>query len=91
MSEINDIEQLPEGIYPINIKLIQRHPRTEPSIIAKYKYDTYHKGSFRGGSNIDLNLITCKDKILFRQNSKVTYYIGTIHISFIQEWTEWRQ
>ena len=36
----------------------------EPSIIAKYKDGTYHKGSFRGGSNIDLRLIMCKDKII---------------------------
>ena len=25
---------------------------------------------------------------LFRQNSKVAYYIGTIHIYFIHEWME---
>ena len=30
--------------------------------MSKYKYGTYHTGSFRGGRNIDLNLITCKDK-----------------------------
>ena len=32
--------------------------------MAKYEYGTYHKGSFRGGSNIDLNLIICEDKII---------------------------
>ena len=31
--------------------------------MAKYNNVTYHKGSFCGGSNIDLNLITCDNKI----------------------------
>ena len=39
---------------------MQKYQRLEPSIEVKYKTGTYHKGSFRGGSNIDLNLITCK-------------------------------
>ena len=64
MSKINDVEELPEGNFPINLKLIQKYQRTEPSLMAKYKDGTYHTGYFRGGSNIDLNLITCKDKIV---------------------------
>ena len=36
----------------------------EPIIRDKFKDGTYHKGSFCGGSNIDLSLITCKDKIV---------------------------
>ena len=40
VSEINDIEELPEGIFTINIKLIQKYQRQEPSIIAKYKNGT---------------------------------------------------
>ena len=63
MSGINDIEELPEGNFPNNLKLIQRYQRTEPSLMAKYKYGTYHPGSFSGGSNIYINLIKCKDKI----------------------------
>ena len=63
-SEINDIKELPEGTFSINLKLIQKHQGSEPSIIAKYKYVTYHKGYFRGGSNIDIKLITCEDKIV---------------------------
>ena len=64
MSEINDIEEIPEGNFTINLKLTPKHQRAEPSIIDKYKDGTYHKGSFCGGSNIDLNLITCKGKIV---------------------------
>ena len=59
MSEINDIKELPEGAFPINLMLIQKYQRAEPIIIAKYKDGTYHNGFFRGGGNIDLNLITC--------------------------------
>ena len=64
MSVINDIEELPEGTFPINLKLIPKYQRTEPSIIAKYKTGKYHKGSFREGSNIDLNLIKLQSSVL---------------------------
>ena len=72
MSEINDMEEIPEGTFPINLKLIQTYKRLEPIIRDKYKDGTYHKGSFHGGSNSDINLIICKDKSSFRKNSKVT-------------------
>ena len=32
--------------------------------MAKYKDGMYHKCSFRGGSNININLITCEDNIV---------------------------
>ena len=73
MSEINDIEEVPEGIFGINLKSIQEYQRTEPSITDKYKDGTYHKGSFSGGRNIDFNLITCKDKIVIP--SKLQSYV----------------
>ena len=43
--------------------MIQKLQRDEPITIAKYKDNTYHKGSFSGGSNDNINLITCKDNI----------------------------
>ena len=55
------------------IKKNQKYQRSEPSIIAKYQDSTYHKGSFSGGSNIDLNLITCKGKIVI--TSKLQSYV----------------
>ena len=64
MSEINDTEEILEGTFPIHLKLIQKYQRSEPSLMAKYKNGTYHKGSFHVGSNIDLNLITCEDKVV---------------------------
>ena len=64
MSEINDIEEVPEGNFPINFKLIKKYQQKNPSILAKYKEGTYQKGIFGGGSNININLITCEDDIV---------------------------
>ena len=64
MPGINDIEELTEGDFPINLKLIQKQQRLGPSIIAEYKYGVCHKGSFCGGSNTYIKLITCKDNIV---------------------------
>ena len=61
---MNNIEELPEGTFPINLKLIQKYQRMEPSIKSKYKDGTYHKVSFHGGNNIEINLITCEDNIV---------------------------
>ena len=53
-SEINDIEELPEGTFPVNLKLIQKYQWLEPIILAKYGTGAYQQYSFRGGSNIDI-------------------------------------
>ena len=39
----------------------------------KYKGGTYHKFYFRGGSNNDLSLLTCEDKIFIP--SKLQSYV----------------
>ena len=64
MSEINYIEELPEGTFSINLKVIQKYQQAEPSITAKYEYGTYHKDYFCGGSNTYLKFITWKDNIV---------------------------
>ena len=51
----------------------------EPSIKAKYTTGTYQKHSFCGGSNIDLKLITCKNKIVILSKLK-SYVIHRYHI-----------
>ena len=48
MSEINYIKEIPEVTFPINLKIIENYQRTEPSLMAKYKYGTYHTGLSRG-------------------------------------------
>ena len=57
--EINDIEVISEGTFPINLKMIAQYQQTEPILMDKYEDGMYNKGYFHGGSNIDLNLITC--------------------------------
>ena len=64
VSEINYIEEIPEGNFPINLILIQQPKREEPNLMAKYKNGVYHEGSFRGGGNDKFSLITCKDNII---------------------------
>ena len=64
LSEINYIEELPEGTFLINLKLIQKYQRMEPSKRDKNKDGTYRMGSLRGGSNTDLSFITCKNNIV---------------------------
>ena len=64
MSEINDTEELPEGNFHINLKLIDQHKRKESSLMTKYKEGTYHKGSICGGINIYLILIMCEYNIV---------------------------
>ena len=64
MLEINDTEEIPEGNFPINLKLIAKYQHMESRIMAKYNYGTHHKGSFFVGSNIYINLITWEDNIV---------------------------
>ena len=73
VSEANDIKELPEVTFPINLKFIQKYQQAEPSIRCKYKTCTYHKGSFNGGYNIDLKHITREDNIFIP--SKLQSYI----------------
>ena len=60
-------------LFLFNLKLIKTYQRLEPSITAKYKDDTYQKGSFCGGSKFYLKLVTCKDKIVIL--SKLQRYV----------------
>ena len=80
MSEFNDIKKIPEGTFPIKLKLIQKYRRAEPRI-TKYKNGTYHKGSFCGGSNIGLNLITCDDKTIIPSKLKKLCIILVPYVS----------
>ena len=82
MSEINDIEEIPEGNFPIILKWIHRYQRAEPSMIAKYKNGTYHKGSFYGVGNADLNFITCEDKIVIPEKLQ-SYIFHWYHTYFL--------
>ena len=41
MSEIDYIKELPESIFPVNLKLIYQYQEKYPSLIAKYKTGTF--------------------------------------------------
>ena len=73
MSEINEIKEVPEGTFPIDLKLIHRYQLAEPSLMDKYEDGTYHKGSFCGDIYEYLSLVTCKDKIV--APSKLQSYV----------------
>ena len=73
MLETSGINEIPEGNFPINLRLITKYQRSEPILMAKYEDGTYHKGSFRGIINIGLNLIKCEDKIVIPK--KIQSYV----------------
>ena len=83
VSEINDIKELPEGTFLINLKLIQKYQRSEPIIIAKYKNGTYYKGYFCGGRNIDPKLIMCEENIVIPSKIQINvlhwYHMYLLH------------
>ena len=60
----------------MNQKLIEKYQRKEIILKAKYEEGKYQKGSFCGGSNTNLNLITCEDKI----------FIPSILQSYVLHW-----
>ena len=64
MSEINYIEEWPEVIFPITLKIIDQYQRKYSSLRDKYAMGTYQKDYFCGVINININLITCEDKIV---------------------------
>ena len=57
-------KKIPEGDFPINLRLIKEYQWTEPSLMDKYKDGMYHKSVFCEGINIGINLIMCEDKIV---------------------------
>ena len=66
ISELCDIEVLPEGTFPISFNFVYRYHREELFLSEKRKYAEYSKGYFcRVQSTI--NLITYKYKIVIPQ------------------------
>ena len=48
----------------MNLKIIDEYQWKVPSLMAKYEMGTYQKVYFGGRIHIQLNLITCKDKVV---------------------------
>ena len=51
VSELYDIEELPEGKFTLSFKIIDRYQREELMLTEKLTCAEYKKGSFRGGRN----------------------------------------
>ena len=82
MSEIIDNKGLPEGDSTINFKLINQYQQKYTRLKTKYDISTYHTYSFHGGSNININLITCYDKIVIMSRFK-SYILHWYHTYFL--------
>ena len=54
VSEIKNIEELPEIIVPISLQLFYQYQLKDPILMAKYHKNIYKTGSFRGRSNINI-------------------------------------
>ena len=52
MSEINDTEEVSEGIFPTNLKSIYQYQRKYPSLFAKYKEGVYLNGGIEDNTVI---------------------------------------
>ena len=66
MSEFCDIEELPEGTFPIYFNLIDRYKREYPFLTKILKCAEFTKSSFRGVRNT-IDILTYKDKIVIPQ------------------------
>ena len=90
MSEIIDNKGLPEGDSTINFKLINQYQQKYTRLKTKYDISTYHTYSFHGGSNININLITCYDKIviLSRFQSYILHWYHTYLLHPVMDRTE---
>ena len=64
-----------------------KYQRTEPVLMAKYKDVMHHKGYFLGGSNIDINLLTCEDDIFIPLILK-SYVLHWYHTYLLNTWMD---
>ena len=64
VSEINGIDELTQGMFPIILNIIYQYQRKGPVSMAKLKCETYKHSYFRGVRNGYFKLITCKIKVL---------------------------
>ena len=90
MPEINDIKEITEGNFPVNLKLISKYQQLEPILMDKYEDCTYHKGSFRRVSISDLKLITCEDRIIIpsKLQSCMLHWYHTYLLHTVMDITE---
>ena len=69
MSEIYDIEEIPDGMSPLSFNLINHYQREDPLLTEKLKCAEYKKGYFCGGRNT-IELVTYEGRILIPHKIK---------------------
>ena len=82
VSEIINNKGWSKGDFTINLKLINQYKQKDPRLKTNDKMGTYKKEYFRGGSNINHNLITCYDKIVIMSRFK-SYILHWYHTYFL--------
>ena len=70
LSEINYTQDLPEDIFPINLKLIDQYQRKDPILLDIYTTGNYQDVYFLGGINKYLNLRMCEGNYCYYINTR---------------------
>ena len=63
-AEINDSKELPKGSFSVNLKNIDQYQQKDYILMDKYEMSVYQKDYFHGWTNININLLSCEDKIV---------------------------
>ena len=63
MLELYNIHELPDDVFTLYFKLIDRYQKEDPFLLEKLECPKYQKGYFRGGCN-PIKLVTYKDKVV---------------------------
>ena len=66
MSELYDIEELPDGTVPLSFNIIDRYQWEDPFLTEKLNWAKYKKGYFRRDRNT-IELVAYKNKITISQ------------------------
>ena len=66
MSELYNIDDLKECMFPLLFNIIKRYQREYPFLTENFNSSSYQKGSFRRGRNT-IKIVTYKNKIVFPQ------------------------
>ena len=82
--EINYIDELPQGMFPIVFNIVYQYQWKEPVLTAKLKCPTYQCGYFRGLYHNNFKLIACRGKeSILPQNQKMrSELVSYIYLSY---------
>ena len=81
MPDFFGINELSEGAFPINFKIIDQYQLEYPILTDKLKCETYKRYDLSGGRNTHYNIIICKDEIIIP--SKLKIYVFNWYHTYI--------